>query len=164
MSVAALRQQMNDSNHEMVNLLTTQIGTVFIPLIQNTNESYQMLAYQMSRIADFFGTPPPPPRLNQPVRQTIMSAAPAAQINQRQTPVVHDEPQYHEEVEQNPPVVLVNRNQNADEVIRNVQNDNFAGQNNLANLVETILTQKGLNVGSRRPNFVSALSEYVLQT
>jgi hypothetical protein len=80
-SVAALRQQMDDSNHEMVNLLTTQIGTVFNPLIQNTNESYQMLAYQMSRIADFFGTPPPP-RLNQPVRQTIMPAAPVAQINQ----------------------------------------------------------------------------------
>jgi hypothetical protein len=49
-------------------------------------------------------------------------------------------------VEQNPQIVLVNRNQNADKVVRNVQNDNFAGQNNLTNLVETILTQKGLNV------------------
>ncbi|MCI29277.1 hypothetical protein A2U01_0050486, partial [Trifolium medium] len=63
-----------------------------------------------------------------------------------------------------PQVVMVNRNQDADEVVRNVQNNNFAGHNNLTNLVETILTQNGLNVGCRRPNFVSALSEYVLQT
>jgi hypothetical protein len=154
---------MDESNHEMVNMLTTQIGTVFNPLIQNTNDSYQMLAYQMSRIADFFGTPPPP-RLNQPVRQPIMPVAPVVQVNQGQIPNIRDEPLNHEEVEQNPPIFLVNQNQNADEVVRNVQNDQFAGQNNLTNLVETILTQKGLNVGSRRPNSVSTLSEYVLQT
>jgi hypothetical protein len=46
-SVLSLRQQMDESNHDMVNLLTQQIGTFFNPLIQNTNDSYQMLAYQM---------------------------------------------------------------------------------------------------------------------
>jgi hypothetical protein len=35
---------MDDSNHEMVNML-------------NTNQSYQLLATQMGRIADFFGVP-----------------------------------------------------------------------------------------------------------
>jgi len=35
---------MDESNHEMVNMLTQQIGTVFNSLIQNTNQSYQMLA------------------------------------------------------------------------------------------------------------------------
>ena len=54
-------------------------------------------------------------------------------------------------------------NQNADDVVRNVQNNNFTGQNNIANLVETILAQNGLNIGMHRPHFVSALSEYVLQ-
>jgi predicted nucleic-acid-binding protein len=93
-----------------------------------------------------------------------MPTAPVAQVNEGQIPVIRDEPLNHEEGEQNPQIFLVNRNQNADEVVRNVQNDQFAGQNNLTNLVETILTQKGLNVGSRTPNFVSALSEYVLQT
>jgi hypothetical protein len=62
-----------------------------------------------------------------------------------------------------PEVVLVNRNQNADEVLRNVQHNDF-GQQNLANLVETILAQNGLNVGLHRPNFVSPLSEFVMQT
>ncbi|PNX61103.1 hypothetical protein L195_g060503, partial [Trifolium pratense] len=67
-------------------------------------------------------------------------------------------------VNQNPPVVMVRRNQDADEVVREVQNNNLLGQNNLTNIVETILAQNGLNTGCRRPNFVSAFNEYVLQT
>jgi len=38
-----LRQQMDESNHEIVDLLTQQIGTVFNPLIRDTNWSYQAL-------------------------------------------------------------------------------------------------------------------------
>jgi len=57
---------------------------------------------------------------------------------------------------------LINKNQNADEVVRNVQQNNFGGQNNFA--VENILAQYGLNVGLHRPKLVSALSESVLQT
>ncbi|WJX45972.1 hypothetical protein P8452_32814 [Trifolium repens] len=68
----ALRQQMDESNHDMVNMLTQQIGTVFNPLIQNTNQSYQLLANQMGRIADFFGAPQVP---NQQVPQ-IQNAVP----------------------------------------------------------------------------------------
>jgi len=45
---------MDESNHEMVNMLTRQIGTMFNPLIQSTNQSYQALATQMERIVDFF--------------------------------------------------------------------------------------------------------------
>ena len=47
---------MDESNHEMVNLLTKQIGTVFNPLNQNVNQGYQEIATQMGRIADFFGS------------------------------------------------------------------------------------------------------------
>ncbi|PNX69452.1 hypothetical protein L195_g056724, partial [Trifolium pratense] len=63
----------------------------------------------------------------------------------------------------NPGVTLVHQNQDADEVVRNVKQDNCDGQNNLANMVEIVLAQNGLNVGLHRPNFVSAFSEYVLQ-
>jgi hypothetical protein len=55
---------MDESNHEMVNLLTQQIGTVFNPLIRDTNQSYLALATQMGIIADFFASP-------QPVYQSI---------------------------------------------------------------------------------------------
>jgi len=47
-SLAALRQQMEESNHEMVNMVTQQIGTIINPLIRDTNSSYQMLTSQMS--------------------------------------------------------------------------------------------------------------------
>jgi len=56
-SMMLYRQQMDESNHEVVNLLTQQIGTMFNPLIQTTDQGYQALATQMGRIADFF-TPP----------------------------------------------------------------------------------------------------------
>jgi len=36
-SMMLFRQQMDETNHEMVNLLTQQIGTVFNPLIYNAN-------------------------------------------------------------------------------------------------------------------------------
>jgi len=56
-SMMMFSQQMDERNHEMVNLLTQQIGTVFNYLIQNTNQGYQALATQMGRILDFFAPP-----------------------------------------------------------------------------------------------------------
>lgn len=47
----------------MVNMLTQQIETMFNSLIKNTNQSYQQLAHQVSRIADFFGAHPTPIQL-----------------------------------------------------------------------------------------------------
>ena len=49
---------MEDSNHEMVNQVTQQIGTIINPLIRDANNSYQALSVQMERIANFFGAPP----------------------------------------------------------------------------------------------------------
>ena len=56
--MVALRQQMEDCNHEMVNMLTQHIGTMFNPLIRDTHNSYLAISDQMGRIADFFGAPP----------------------------------------------------------------------------------------------------------
>ncbi|KEH40930.1 hypothetical protein MTR_1g037660 [Medicago truncatula] len=58
-SMIFLRQQMDESNHDMINMLTQQIDTIFNPLIQNTNQSYQALAIQMERIEGFFAPPQP---------------------------------------------------------------------------------------------------------
>ena len=41
---------------------------------------------------------------------------------------------------------------------------NLGVHDNIANLVETIMAQNGLNIGLHRPNFISPHSEYVLQT
>jgi hypothetical protein len=42
--------------------------------------------------------------------------------------------------------------------------NNYEGHNNIANVVEALLAQNGFNMGLHRPNFVSALSKYVLET
>ena len=58
-SLQAVRQVVDDSNHDMVNMMTQQIGNAINPLINHTNNSNQQLATQMGRIADFFGGPQP---------------------------------------------------------------------------------------------------------
>jgi len=40
-------------------------------------------------------------------------------------------------------VILVDRNNNVDEVVRNVQQRNIGAHNNIANLVENIMAQNG---------------------
>jgi len=67
-------------------------------------------------------------------------------------------------VQVQPKVVLVNRNHYENEVVRNVQQQNIRVHNNIANLVKNIMAQNGLNIGLHRPNFVSPLSDLVLQS
>ena len=58
---------------------------------------------------------------------------------------------------------MVNRDQDADEVIHRVRQENMM-ENNLTTMIERIMAHNGLNTGLRRPNYTSPLSEYVLQT
>ncbi|XP_050888874.1 uncharacterized protein LOC127094047 [Lathyrus oleraceus] len=58
---------------------------------------------------------------------------------------------------------MVNRNQNVDNVIRQIRHDDMAANNNQAALVERIVVRNGVNFFLRRPNYTSHLSEYVLQ-
>ena len=167
-SMMLFRQQMDETNHEMVNLLTPQSGTVFNPLIQNMNQGYQALATQMGRIADFFAPPQTvyqriPKIQNIPQIQNTQPVQIVEPIVQRQQHVPRPQP-IEPMVQAQPEVILVDKNHDANEVVRNVQQQNIEANNNIANLVENIMAQNGLNVGLHRPNFVSILSEYVLQT
>ncbi|XP_050885330.1 uncharacterized protein LOC127089806 [Lathyrus oleraceus] len=58
---------------------------------------------------------------------------------------------------------MVNRNQSADNIIRQVQHDDLAADTNLAAIVERIMVQNRVNFGLRRLNYTSPLSEYILQ-
>ncbi|XP_050916323.1 uncharacterized protein LOC127131446 [Lathyrus oleraceus] len=58
---------------------------------------------------------------------------------------------------------MVNRNQNADDIIRQVRHDNVATDNNLAAIVERIMVRNRVNFGLRRTNYTSPLAEYILQ-
>ena len=74
-SVAVLRQQMDDSNHELVNMLTNQMGNVFNPIVQESAETNRQSAEtnrqeiaQLTRLCNFLGAPPAPVRQAPPVR------------------------------------------------------------------------------------------------
>ncbi|XP_050919349.1 uncharacterized protein LOC127136881 [Lathyrus oleraceus] len=58
---------------------------------------------------------------------------------------------------------MVNRNQNPDNIIRQVRHDDLAADNNLVAMVERIMVRNRVNFGLRRPNYTSPLSEYILQ-
>ncbi|XP_057452397.1 uncharacterized protein LOC130744220 [Lotus japonicus] len=173
-SVNVLRQQMDDSNHEMVNMLAQQIGTVFNHFIQNTNESYQQLTRQMGRIADAFGVPrtvvanPLGAAVNnaveinavphnEPLQANVEIAALQGGRNQLDNPHV----QVPQNIE-NP--ILINRNMDADRIVERVRQNNIGGHRNIAGIVELLLNQHGFNVGyANRPHFASAFSEFVLK-
>lgn len=54
---------MDKNNHEMVYMLAQQMGTTFNPLIQNTTQTKQQMAAQMTQISNFFGVPQAPRQL-----------------------------------------------------------------------------------------------------
>jgi len=111
---------MEDSNHEIVNQVTQQIGMIINPLIRDTNNSYQALSAQMERITNFFGVPPvrntPVPQ-NQNAREVENHGEVAdnqvprnmAQQQQLVQPQARDKPEIIP--------IMVNRHQDADQVV-----------------------------------------------
>lgn len=85
------------------------------------------------------------------------------QIPQNQGGIVVP-PRIEPHIPREPRVLMVNRNQNADDIIRQVRYDNVTADNNLAAIVERIMVRNWVNFGLRRPNYTSPLAEYVLQT
>lgn len=119
---------MDESNHEMIHMLTQQMGTILRPLIQDSTQSYQKLATQMTRIGDFLWAPraqvcqthPPPPRPETPVRHEEMADETIEQEYEEVEPISR--------VAQRPPVILVNRNQDLDHVVRQIRKEVMVGE------------------------------------
>ena len=59
-------------------------------------------------------------------------------------------------------IVMVNRDQNAEEVINRVRQDNMLAENNLTTRIERIMAQNGLNTGFRRLYYISLLTDFIL--
>jgi len=153
---------MEETNHEMVNMVTQQIGAVINPLIQDSNRSYQALSVQMEQMADFFGAPAARSvRTPRNLSAGLTESLAVGQTNQ--TPEIRAQAQRVSTSAPKEPV-LVNRHQDADQVVVQARRNNHECQNNIASIVEALLAQNGFNMGLHRPNFVSELSEYVLET
>lgn len=61
-SAAVIRHQMDESNHDMVQMLAQTMGTILNPLIEDTTQSNQQMAAHMMRLANFSGVSQPPHR------------------------------------------------------------------------------------------------------
>jgi len=139
---------MEDNNHEIVNMLTQKIGTAFNPLIRDTHNSYLLLSDQMGPIVNSFGALPrrnvqiPQFQNHRPV-EMLVNRPNAGNLNNPapQAVVEPPAPEVQERV-----LILVQRNQNPDQIVRQAQQVNLEGQNNIANVVETLLTQNGFNL------------------
>jgi hypothetical protein len=85
-------------------------------------KSYQLLAAQTERMTDFFGAPQVPNHKIPQIQNVVpMQIAPVPNNVILHVPQV--EPHAQPQVEPNPWVIIVNINQNADEIVRNVQNN-----------------------------------------
>jgi len=91
---------------------------VFNHLIHRTNQSYQALATQMGRIAYFFA---PPQTVYQRMSQiqNIQHVQVVEPVVQRQQPMPQPQP-IEPMLQAQPEVILVNKNHDADEVVRNI--------------------------------------------
>ncbi|XP_058760054.1 uncharacterized protein LOC131633361 [Vicia villosa] len=185
---AAFRQEMDASNHDMVGVLAREMGSIFSPLITNLNrtnqdnvDTYQRLSTQIGRIAYFLGGPQTSTRRRnnqvviqgdepvigpvlepvRPPRQRHDETNPGAELEQqaRRTNSIRQEIP-----EEQPRVVMVNREKNADDVIHKVRRDNMAIENNLTILIERIMANNDLNTRLRCPNYTSPVTDYILQT
>ncbi|XP_050909728.1 uncharacterized protein LOC127123561 [Lathyrus oleraceus] len=67
-------------------------------------------------------------------------------------------------VVRSPPVVLVNRNQDPDQVIRQVRHDAAVREQNLEVILERIIVQNGVSSCLQRPTYSSPLPDFILQT
>lgn len=149
-SVAVLRQQMDDSNHDLVHMLTNQMGSVINPIVQESAETNRQSAEtnrqviaQLTRLCNFLGAPqvlvlqaPLAVRMAAPVQQN-MGAADDETVHQGQ--VVNNQPPRNPMVE--PPRIVVNRNQEADQVVEQIRHEDLVVENNLATIVERIMAR-----------------------
>ncbi|XP_058775588.1 uncharacterized protein LOC131649855 [Vicia villosa] len=61
-------------------------------------------------------------------------------------------------------VVMVNRQQDADQFVEQYQHEEAAIENNLTTIIERIMARNGLNTPLQRPTYSSSLAEYIVQT
>ncbi|XP_058760652.1 uncharacterized protein LOC131634002 [Vicia villosa] len=59
---------------------------------------------------------------------------------------------------------MVNRDQNADEVIHRVRQDIMVAENNLTTMIERIIANNDLNTGLRHSNYTSPIMDFISQT
>ncbi|XP_016164136.1 uncharacterized protein LOC107606608 [Arachis ipaensis] len=132
---------MDESHHDLVNMLTHQMVTVLNPLLENTNTRIEQLNRQVNRISTVVN-----------LEENDNQGLRFDNVNQNGGAI----PNYN--------VHMPRHGQNADDMLERLRQNNLGGHYNLARNVEQILNRLGFNVGClNRPYFVSAFPECVQQ-
>lgn len=158
---------MDDSNHELVNMLTNQMGTVFNSVIQEFAETNRQVANQLTRLCNFLGAAAR--QMAQVVRKTVPVQM---EIGEAEDETVHEgqilRPQQNQGVESGVagrnPLVLVNRHHDADQIVDQHRKEDLTVENNLTTIVERIMARNGMCATLQRPLYASPLAEFILQT
>ena len=115
---------------------------------------------QLTRLCNFLGAPPVPIRHATPVRLN-----PPGQVDMG---TIEDETFHqgqvagpHRNVVVEPPRVLVNRQQEADQILDQIRHEDPVVENNLTTIVERIMARNGMNTTLQRQTYSSPLSEYI---
>ena len=154
-SLASFRQQMDESNHEMVHMFTQQMGAVITPIMEMTNNTCNALARQMARLNQAIGiddTANVTTQANIPQVNVEQNNQDPGQIGQNEQPRLE-----HGNVH-------VLRRGDEDQMARNdlamrLLRRNLGGQQvveqNVNQVVEQVLNRFGFNVGyANQPYFV----------
>ena len=166
-TLVVIRQQIDHCNHEMVNTLTNHMTSVLNLMLRTTNESYQQMNEILTRMGDVLAI-----SRNQPVNRSIIKEIPINELVQNNRNDLGNEGQ---PIVQNP--LLVNRNQNVDEVLLNVQRNQLLRGKNIQNdglihnvvqnppidqMIEQALNRYGFKIRyAHQPYFVYAFIDYV---
>ncbi|XP_050919014.1 uncharacterized protein LOC127136510 [Lathyrus oleraceus] len=165
-SVAVLRQQMDDSNHELVNMLTNQMSTVFNPLIQESTETNRQVANQLTRLCNFLGAPARQitPMIRPIVHVQIkIGAAEEETVHKRQIIRPLQNQGVESGVAGRKQMIMVNQHQDADQIVDQHRKEDLAVENNLTTIVERIMARNGMGSTLQRPLYASPLAEFILQ-
>ncbi|XP_057747373.1 uncharacterized protein LOC130966576 [Arachis stenosperma] len=139
--MAVYRQQMEESHHDLVNLLTQQMTTILNPMMADHESRFERLAKQVKKIArivDYDEGEGHNARGNNEGMENIFQ-------NENHIPNRENSR-------------LVHQNENADNVLQGLRGDYYQ----VTRIVEEVLNRVGLNVGfMNQPHFVSTFPQVV---
>ena len=128
-SLATFQQHLEESHHELVNMLTHQMVTLITPLLEQNSTRYEQLARQVNHIASIVDV------VDEPVDQPRVR--PRGNVENIDRGNVLPPPPENQILDND--IHFVNRGQNADQVLQRLRQNNVGGHQNLTRAVKQFL-------------------------
>ncbi|XP_016167911.1 uncharacterized protein LOC107610368 [Arachis ipaensis] len=143
--MAIFRQHVEESHHDLVNLLTQQMATILNPMMADHESKFERLARQVGQIARILD-------YDKGERHDVRGNNEGFEnIFQNENKVLNREN-----------LQIIPRGQNADDVLARLHANHGGERYQVTRIMEEVLNRVGLNVGfMNQPHFVSAFSQVV---